>query len=261
MLYLKKYLIYKYIMEYDFAIVYWGLPRSIKKTYTSHINNIYNILENNKLTYKKFMHTWKTKDNKQTVSSFSDNIIQQEIDYDEYKLLSPDFYKIESQEEFLSSIDMNKFFYKEIYDTIGHNINGEWLPYLIRNHLCALESQKRCLEMVEEFVGLKEKGNKFKYIIFVRPDALIHNELLINEVLTNLYDIHIPDNNHWEGYNDRFAIINYENAYKYGKRINEIEEFRKKQGRIVSEKYVKFIIEKYNLRINKINFNFDLIRP
>jgi hypothetical protein len=55
--------------------------------------------------------------------------------------------------------------------------------------------------------------------------------------------------------------MNYENAHFYGNRINEIVEFRKKYGRIVSEKYCKFIISKYNMRINELDFKYSLTRP
>jgi hypothetical protein len=35
------------------------------------------------------------------------------------------------------------------------------------------------------------------------------------------------NNDHYEGYNDRFSIANYNNAALYGKRINEVIEFKK----------------------------------
>ena len=54
-------------MQYDFAIVYFGLTRSTKKVYKSHIDNIFNQLKHYNLNYKTFMHTWKTNDNKQRV--------------------------------------------------------------------------------------------------------------------------------------------------------------------------------------------------
>ena len=36
-------------MEFDFAILYWGLTRSTKKVYKSHINRIFNVLKKNNL--------------------------------------------------------------------------------------------------------------------------------------------------------------------------------------------------------------------
>jgi len=242
-------------MEFDFAIIYFGLTRSTKKVYKSHIDNIFNVLKQNQLTYKTFMHTWKTKDNRQTVW---DKIIPQEIDYDEYKLLEPAVYKIDKQEDYTQNMNMDDFFYKDVWDTKGHCGEGEWLPGLILNHLCALESKKRGLEMVEESM---QTGNKYKYIMFIRPDCLIKDELPLSQILPNLNKINIQNEDHGEGYNDRFAITNYENAVLYGKRINEIAEFRKTNGRIVSEKYVKFIINKYKIPVNFIDFDFQLIRP
>ena len=242
-------------MLYDFAIIYFGLTRSTKKIYKSHIDNVFNQLKNNKLTYKIFMHTWKTNNNKQNVWG---KTIPIDIDYNEYKLLNPDFYKIENQDLYILNLNMNKYFYKDVWDTIGHSRNGEWLPGLIKNHLCALKSTKSGLEMVEEFV---KRGNKFKYVMFIRPDVFIKNKLPLNEILFKPCEISIPNEYHHEGYNDRFAIINYDKAAIYGKRIDEISEFRKTNGRIVSEKYTKFIIKKYNLKLNLINFSFDIIRP
>jgi hypothetical protein len=55
--------------------------------------------------------------------------------------------------------------------------------------------------------------------------------------------------------------MNYKNALIYGKRIDELAEYRKSNGRIVSEKYVKFIVNKYKIPVNLIDFNFNIIRP
>lgn len=242
-------------MEYDFGIIYFGLTRSTKKVYQTHIDNVFNVLKIHNLTYKTFLHTWKTNDNKQNLWL---RTLDDQIDYEEYKLLEPDFYKRDNQDEFLNSIDINNYFYKDIWDKFGDNMNGEWWYELIRNHLCALESKKRGVEMLEDEMN---KGNKFKFVMFIRPDVRIFNELPLESILNNNHMISIPNNEHNEGYNDRFAITNYENAVLYGKRINEIIEFRKNYGRIVSEKYVKFIIDKYRIPVNLINFNFVFVRP
>lgn len=242
-------------MEYDFAIIYFGLTRSVKKTHETHKKYVFNILNENKLTYKTFMHTWKTKDDKQYVW---DKIIPQDIDYSEYKLLNPDFYKLDNQQEFLENINMNDYFYNDIWKKKGHRVNGEWLPQLVTNHLCALESQKRCFNMVKECVL---NGDKFKFIMFIRPDVLIHNNLPITSIIQDNSKIHVPNHSHNEGINDQFAIMNYENAHFYANRINEIADFRKTNGRIVSEKYCKFIISKYNMTMNELNFKYKITRP
>lgn len=243
-------------MEIDFAILYFGLTRSIKKVYKSHLNHLYSVLDKNNLTYKKFIHTWSTKNGIQNVW---ENIIPQKIDYDEYKLLNPDFYKIDNEEKFLESINMNDFFYKDVFEKIGHSDNGEWLPKMVSNHLCMLESQKRGVEMIEDYI--QKTGIKPKYIIFVRPDVTFHNDLPLSNIIYNENAINLPNHSNHEGINDQFAIINFKHANLYGKRINELAEFRKNNGRIVGEKYVKFIIKKYNLTVNLINFGYTIIRP
>ena len=239
-------------MEYDFAIVYFGLTRSTKKVFMSHIEKIFEELHHHGKTFKIFMHTWRTNDNRQKIW---ETISPIEIDYLEFKLLNPDFYKIDNQDEFLENINMDHYFYKDVWETMG--VDGEWLPGLVKNHICALESTKRGLEMVEGFV---KDGNRFQQVMFIRPDVFIKNKLPLHEIRLP-YEICIPDENHFEGLNDRFAIVQYDKASLYGKRIDEIAEFRKTNGRIVSEKYVKFIIEKYKLKLNLIPFSFDIIRP
>ena len=49
-------------------------------------------------------------------------------------------------------------------------------------------------------------------------------------------------------------------ASEYANRINYLSTYRKNYGRIVSEKYTKFIVDKYYKPLF-VTFNFDLIRP
>ena len=242
-------------MEYDFAIVYFGLTRSVKKTHMSHKKYIFDILHKQNLTYKTFIHTWKTKDDTQNVW---EEIIPQKIDYFEYQLLSPDFYKLDDEDKFLESINMDNYFYKDVWETIGHSRNGEWLPKMVSNHLCMLESQKRGLNMVKECVS---NGDKFKFVMFVRPDITIHNELPIDKLVPNNQEIYIPNDEHNGGFNDQFAIMCYDYAHHYGNRIDEASDFRKNYGRIAGEEYCKFIITKYYTNVNELNFKYSITRP
>ena len=56
-----------------------------------------------------------------------------------------------------------------------------------------------------------------------------------------------------------FLIIN--NSIKYSTRIDEIIEFRRNHGRIVSEKYVKYIINTYYPNLQLIDFKMLRVRP
>ena len=231
------------------AICYWGMTRSINYTYKSHIQKLYTILKNSNINYDIFMHTWKTENN--IIWEKDCNV---PIDYNEYKLLNPNYYQIDMQQDFLNSIIFEDYFNKKIYEEYGDNPNGEWRPQLILNHLCALESQKRVFNMVIE------SKNEYDLILYIRPDVEIMNNFDVNWLNID-FDIMIPDYDNFEGLNDRFAILPFKKALKYSTRINEIIEFRKNNGRIVSEKYVKYIVSKYYSNVKTINYIMQIIRP
>jgi hypothetical protein len=235
----------------NIAICYWGMTRSTKLIYKSHLDKLFSRLKLNNINYKIFMHTWDITSNKIFIA---EREIRIPVDYEEYKLLQPDYYNIENQNDFLNNINFDDYFYKDIYDTIGHCPNGEWLPQLILNHLCALESQKRVLKMV------KESNENFDFIILIRPDILLSSNFNVSWLNSN-FDITLLNYHYNEGYNDRFAIIPFKKADKYFNRIDEIAEYRKTNGRIVSEKYLKYIVDKYYSNIQYINLKMNIIRP
>lgn len=233
------------------SICYFGMTRSTKLVYQTHTTNLHNILKNNNIEFDIFMHTWKTKNDENVIWEKSCDVM---VDYNEYVLLNPNFYKIENQEDFINSINFENYFDKNIYDVYGGDSHREWRPQLIMNHLCALESQKRVYNMVSE------SNNTYDFILFIRPDVKILNIFDVT-CLTNKFDIIIPSYDHHEGLNDRFAILPFNSAEKYATRIDEIIEFRKNNGRIVSEKYVKYIVQKYYPNFKCINFIMQIIRP
>ena len=233
------------------AICYWGMTRSTKYVYKSHFSNLFNVLKNNSIDYKVFMHTWKVENDQNIIW---ENVCNEQVDYQEYTLLQPDVYKIEEQKKFTDQLIFSDYFDRELYDKYGGDTHHEWRPQLIKNHLCALESQKRVYKMAND------TGETFDYVIFIRPDVQILNPFDIN-ILNAHFDIIIPSYDHHEGLNDRFAIIHFKNATNYACRIDEIKEFRKNNGRIVSEKYVKFIINKYFIKLKFIDFKMKIIRP
>lgn len=240
------------------AICYFGLTRSTRYVYQSHIANLFDVLRNNNIDYDTFMHTWKTNHN-----IVWDKVYKQPINYDEYKLLKPTHYQIDDQDIFTRAVDSNfhLYYYQHVMSAIGHGPQGEWLPMLVRNHLCALESQRRVFKMVTD------TGNHYDAVIFIRPDALLLNNIDVSHILSlkeNDIVIVAPeslDSALWEGLNDQFCIGHPKTIDKYANRINEIAEFRRINGRIVSEKYVKFIVEKYRYNLKFISFQFTLVRP
>ena len=232
------------------AICYYGMTRSLNKVYQSHCEKIFDKLRENNIEYKIFMHTWKTEINNEW-----NRILETPIDYSAYQLLSPDNYKIDNEDEFLESLVFSDYFNENLYTQFGGNA-FEWHPYMIRNHLCALESTKRVTQMV------LDSSETFDYVMYLRPDVEIRSEFL-SEYLTDMKpnEISFINRNFYEGYSDTFALIrSLEHAIPYGMRIDEIKEFRKTQGRITGEKYSKYIADKYFNKKHFIEFEFEIIR-
>jgi hypothetical protein len=111
--------------------------------------------------------------------------------------------------------------------------------------------------MMEEFV---EKGNTFKYVIFSRMDIMIRTDLPINDIISKDDKIQIPGFDHFEGYNDRFAVMKYEYSSLYGNRMKDLKDYRRTTGRIVAEKCLKHTLDSNNIKINQIPFYFDIVR-
>ena len=228
------------------AICYWGLTRSTKKVYQSHYDKLFRVLNEHQIQYDVFMHTWYIEGN-QRVWWKELNV---PIDYKEYVLLNPSYYQIDNQDVFTANICLNEY-------TPSENLGDEWSqPILILNLICALESQKRVVEMISN------SQNKYDIIIYVRPDAFIHTEVPIHHIL-NLEegDIILPDCDHFLGYNDRFAILRYQSGLVYGSRIDRLKEYRRSIGKITSEKYLKYICDTNEFRPIMVKFDFDLVRP
>ena len=47
----------------NIAICYWGMTRSTKNIYKSHIEKLYTIFKNNNINFEVFIHTWETENN------------------------------------------------------------------------------------------------------------------------------------------------------------------------------------------------------
>lgn len=239
------------------AVVYHGIPRSIEYIYKSHTHHISNALKRLGIETKTFIHFWKIENNVQKVWN---RVCKADLDPNTYELLSPDYYKTEPQDIFLSKIDFSDYFYEDVYNKYGamDKENGEWNPDLLRNHICALESMKRAYNMVTQ------SGYTPDYIALLRPDIYLKRALLITPEVKILdsdpRSILIPGFDFYEGVNDRAAVMNFEMAEPYFNRINFIKDYRKNHGRIVSEKYTKYICDNY---YNKTltTFRFSRVHP
>jgi hypothetical protein len=233
------------------ALLYFGKSRSIRHTYTTHQTHVFDKLKGAGITYDVFMHLWSTPGN--LVWNNDSGVPEDE---ESYALLEPDFFKKEDQNEFLKTIDFGLYFYPTVYQTIGHSTHGEWLPQLVLNHVCALESQRRVFQMTEE------TGNVYDAYIVIRPDAFFVSDLDI-EALQSVQSnsLYLPEWMWFEGYNDRFAFGCKDVIHRYTHRLDDLPEFRKTKGRIVAEKCLKLMVEKYGFVVKPLSVQFQLCRP
>lgn len=234
------------------AICYWGLTRSTRAVHHTHKMHIRNVLDTAGFTYDIYMHTWATP------TPMTWNKQDPPQDQTEHELLLPTVFRRENQEEFLSGLNFAEFWDEDRFNRLG--CYYEWYPYLVRNMLCAMESQKRVTEM------MLVSGKEYDYVMFVRPDALIKTPFPIqylSQLDSESRNILIPNFDHCGGYNDRFAVMRWAHCKPYAFRSADVQEGRAADanGRLAAETFMKFIVDKYYQKIILIPFYFDLVRP
>jgi hypothetical protein len=99
-----------------------------------------------------------------------DKVLDNQLNPKDVELLHPVMYKIEDQNVFKQSLNMDDYYYT-------HDIINEWQLPLLENHLCALESLKRVSSL------MLSSGKTYDYVMFIRPDAKITNPLPIEKIL------------------------------------------------------------------------------
>jgi len=223
------------------AVLYWGMTRSTRFVYQSHIDKLFTPLTDSGISYDVFMHTWHVEEG----NIIWENVTHIPIEYEEYKLLEPTHYQIDSQDAFLKDLVFSEYYRKG---------EGEWHPQLLRNHLCALESQKRVTQM------LLTSDTTYDAVVYMRPDVLLLTTFKPEWLKISRGHIRIPDTFHYSGYNDRFAIVHPDSSRLYGCRIDGAKEYRKSHPRIAAEDYVKYILDT-EFSIEQVRFNLLIVRP
>lgn len=222
--------------------MFFWLTRSLKYTIDNFRNNFFNILNSNNIEYDIYLHTYNLKVLTNTRSKeFNCN-----LDTEEYCLLNPCEFIIEDQDEFDKTFDYEKV--KKYGDYYNDNF-------------CSIYNLIRQLNSLKKVSSLIKKKNYDKYI-FLRPDLLLENKFNINLIKKN-YNfnfINTPSDQKWNGLNDRFAICNYYSFIKYSERIDYIDEYIKNYGKLHSERFLKFIINKFKIKNIDIDITLKRVR-
>ena len=226
------------------AFAFWGLARSLNFTIDSINKYIFDIFKNNNIEYKIFFHTYSIKS---IYNNERSNEVNIKLDNNLYKLLNCDFIEIENQEDVKKEINFKD--YRSKGDPWRNNFDT------LNNFILALRSKSKVCQMIT-------KSNiDFDYIIYLRPDVQYVQPFDLNFLkLINNNTVVIPDFHWWGGVNDRFCICNNKTYKKYGDNFKFLKDYSKISKPHSERFHGDMIINKYKLKVKKINFMFIRIR-
>lgn len=224
------------------ALAFWGLTRSLKYTLPSIKSNILDILKLHNLTI--FLHTYKFEGKYNNPRAKEDSIL---LDFEEYKLLNPDFIEIDNQDDIKTMLNVNE--YKQKPDPWKTNY------VTVENFICAMYSKSRLVYMINA------SRIQFDYIIFLRPDVKYLNPIKISFFgIANEKTIVVPDFHRYSNFNDRFCIATHKNGLVYGDLFKFMLEYSK-QNQLHSETFQNYYITKiFKLSVKFIPFYFNRVR-
>lgn len=216
------------------AILFFGLTRSLEKTIDSIKENLFTPLNDNLIHYDIFIHTYK-------IFGPYNNIWSHEHTYnynneDVVTILNPTYFIFDNQETIVNSIDFNEY-YKNLGNWAG--FTNEMTQYLIKNMCLALYSKKQITLLFDKNI------NDYDYAIIIRPDTKLYNKIDVN-YFNELNDnnIIIPEQDWYNGCNDRMCIGKPHIISYYGKLFDELKTYSENKS-INSE---VFLMDKLNER-------------
>ena len=231
------------------AIVFFGLTRSLPDTIESMKQNMFQPILDANMEYDIFMHTYIIDGHYQNRWSNED---VHEYDNEQYKLLNPKYFITDIQADILSQINLDDYFTK-LESWTG--FDGPLTCFLIRNMVLALRSKKCITEILEQHI------HEYDYVIITRPDLKFYNPIPWTEIISQLTDtnIAIPSQEWWAGCNDKICICKPNIGLYIGKLYDHLLEYSTKKS-IVSERYLKDMLDEKNIEIIPSELHFDTIR-
>ncbi len=235
------------------ALGFFGITRSLKFTIDSIKHNITDSLNELGYDFKIFLHTYAldSYNNVRTGESTT------QIDNDEYKLLNPDYFVIENQDEVKKNLNLEQYRkypdpWNTQYDSVDNFILGQY-------------SKMKLTKMI------KDTKTKFDYIIFLRPDVEYLNKLeesffksvSNNRICIPDFDVKYEKSWLWK-FNDRFAITNYNNYRIYGElfhKLLSISKFMSLHSETVMARYLlnnKVYYKRIMFRFRRIRTNGNI---
>jgi len=216
------------------CICFYGLAqRSIKYTIASIKKNILQVLSNHRVDCDIFLHTYDT----QISHSPRAGEINIQVDVNDYKLLNPNNFIIDSYEAIDESYNIDDF--KTRY-------NDPWQDDYesVKNWIRELNSHYRVTEL---WIDNKDK---YDFCVYLRPDLTYVTPFPLNYILNNLQNkksaIFTLPWNKWGGLNDFLAVGDCDSMILWGKRLDILHEYMSRIGNN-SEQLIEYIREKYQI--------------
>uniref|UniRef100_A0A6C0AUQ6 Glycosyltransferase n=1 Tax=viral metagenome TaxID=1070528 RepID=A0A6C0AUQ6_9ZZZZ len=231
------------------ALGFFGITRSLKFTIETIRENVINPLKRLGYEVKIFIHTYKldTYKNIRTKEA-SDN-----IDNDEYKLLNPDEFIIDNQDEVKERLNMQQ--YRTHRDPWNTKYNS------VDNFILGQYSKLRLTELI------KNTKDEFEYILFLRPDVKYLNKITklfldkvnINTICIPNFSLYPRKTQGFPMFNDRFAITNKYTYKIYGEVFHKLLEISK-DNPLHSETILTKYLTNNGIEYEYIPFIFQRIR-
>lgn len=224
------------------AVCFFGLNRSLSKTYVSIEASIFNALRDARISYSTFAALMNPKNGYTNPRSGEVNISPE---VDSLDSLALDHLVLLDQDEFDKNINLDSLGLPGHVDAYGDQ-NQSTLNIF------------RELFSINQVYKLSESINqKFDAYLFLRPDLMYHDKFDLQRYLNLIatkgpYTLLTPSWQKWWGLNDRFAIAGSVAARIYGERIFFIDRYLNEVGGpIHAEKMLLYVAQK-----NQLNYEF-----
>jgi hypothetical protein len=226
------------------ALCFWGLTRSLKYTIQSIHEQIIAPLKEAGIEYKIFIHTFSFASEYHNPRAHETGV---QLDFQEYKLLNPDYFMTEDQDEVKKRLNLKQYRSKEDPWSNGYSS--------LDNFICAMYSKKQVGSMIQK------SGEVFDNFIFLRPDVRFLNPLSVH-YLPKVSDnkVYCPNFHLFPDFNDRFFICSREHVYTYTQLFDDMLPFSRHTP-LHSERFqYAMITKKYGLIVIYMDIRFNRIR-
>ena len=231
-----------YFPQKRVAIGFYGITRSLKHTFRSICQNIFKPFEDNGIIYDTFIHSY----NLSTYNNVRAKEYSTDMDNNEYELLNPIAYKIESDSIVRENIRLDK--YHKQPDVFRNSFNT------INNFVMAQYSKKQLVQLI------KERKKRYDYVFFIRPDCAYLEKFNLKHCFQcSNNTVVVPDFHLCYKFNDRFSICNVNNYKVMGNIFDGLLVMSQKMC-LHPEKNIKLFLDFNKIKIKYIPFHFVRIR-